>query len=144
LAYPNITFHLSTVEIQSEYREIATTMIKLSHLDNIIDLIPSNVNLDGTIEDIDLLLTENEIRHINFLFIDHEKEKYLSDLIKLEKAKMIKRGTCVVADNVLFAQIDDYLEHMKSLHSRMIIRTESREINVEYTHEILCDSLGKE
>jgi predicted O-methyltransferase YrrM len=48
------------------------------------------------------------------LFIDHEKSKYLQDLILFEQAHLLKSGCIVIADNVLaFGTATEYLLHVR-------------------------------
>jgi hypothetical protein len=69
---------------------------------------------------------------IDFLFIDHDKDAYLSDLIKLESRGMIRVGTRVVADNVIFANIDDYLSYVRNKMDMGIVMTRTIPCHVEY------------
>jgi catechol O-methyltransferase len=75
--------------------------------------------------------TDNFI--IDFLFIDHDKSMYLPDLQELEAAEMIRRGTHVAADNVVFAQIDDYRNYMKSLARKGVLETKLADTYLEYS-----------
>jgi len=50
---------------------------------------------------------------IDFLFLDHDKDCYLRDLIILENKNMLDSKRClVVADNVIFPGAPGYLEHV--------------------------------
>ena len=72
---------------------------------------------------------------IDFLFIDHDKSLYLSNLQELEQTKLVRRGTYVVADNVVFAQIDEYRTYMRQhQHNDNIVETrlEQESVFVEY------------
>jgi len=70
---------------------------------------------------------------IDFLFIDHDKDAYKSDLCKLEASGMICRGTKVVADNVLFACIDDYMGYVQQREKEGIVKTRTIPCHVEYS-----------
>lgn len=153
LAYPNIRFHLYTFEIQPEILQIANTMVTLAQLQNIITVVPINLYLDGSIDDISVLTTREMHKRnstlfnnpqIHFLFIDHDKDRYLSDLKALEFSGLIQQGTCVVADNVIFAQIDDYLLYMRALQDKNIVMTNTIDCVVEYSHtKNIKDGIGK-
>jgi len=73
-----------------------------------------------------------KIPKIDFLFVDHDKDKYLPDVKSLEDAGLLQAGSVVVADNVTFAQIDDYVGYMKGLGRVGVVKTETREASVEY------------
>ena len=49
---------------------------------------------------------------IDFLFLDHDKDAYLSDLQHLEAAQCIRAGTAVAADNVVVFGLDAYRSHV--------------------------------
>lgn len=42
---------------------------------------------------------------VDFVFFDHAKDQYLSDLQTLEKMGRMKKGTHVVADNVIVSEV---------------------------------------
>ena len=65
----------------------------------------------GSVDD---LLAEALVpEHIDFLFIDHEKARYLEDLKKLEGR--LGSGAIVVADNVLSfgVPMTEYMEYVR-------------------------------
>ena len=59
---------------------------------------------------------QNQFRvdSFDFIFIDHHKDYYLRDLKLLEDEGLIKRGTMVVADNVLMPGAPDYLRYIRN------------------------------
>jgi predicted O-methyltransferase YrrM len=70
----------------------------------------------------------------SFVFLDHAKDKYLSDLKQLEKSKIIRGGsTSVAADNVIFHRLDDYRNHMREYANRGIVETRLEMGHLEYT-----------
>jgi catechol O-methyltransferase len=48
------------------------------------------------------------------IFLDHWKDEYLPDLKRLEAAKLLHRGTIVVADNIEFFDVPDYLDYVRN------------------------------
>jgi len=72
---------------------------------------------------------------IDYLFIDHDKDAYLSDLVRLEKEGLIRAGSICVADNVVFAGINDYLEYVKRLAREGYVRTETVYGRIEYADD---------
>uniref|UniRef100_A0A7S2ERK4 Catechol O-methyltransferase n=1 Tax=Ditylum brightwellii TaxID=49249 RepID=A0A7S2ERK4_9STRA len=152
-----VDFHLYTVEINPMYAQIATKMIQLANLQEYITVVNITINMDGITTDlIECLQHEITIREearrfcsndtestmtttttttsqINFLMIDHDKDRYKQDLILLEQSKMILRGTTVVADNVLFANIMDYVTYVQLLATKGIVTTITRVCKVEYS-----------
>jgi hypothetical protein len=77
----------------------------------------------------------SSLPQIDFLFIDHDKDAYLTDLKRLEREGLVRTGSIVVADNVLFARIDDYREYVQSLAKQGIVTTETILCQIEYADE---------
>mmetsp|Transcript_16518 Transcript_16518/g.39544 ORF Transcript_16518/g.39544 Transcript_16518/m.39544 type:complete len:301 (-) Transcript_16518:280-1182(-) len=133
----NTMCHLFTTEINREYAEIASELIKMSSMED--DVSVHQISYDG--HDTDLVqVVDDALRRnyqqgtkIDFLFIDHDKDAYKSDLCKLEASGMICRGTKVVADNVLFARIDDYLSYVQDQEKLGIVETRTVSCHVEYS-----------
>ena len=75
--------------------------------------------LEGTAESclpamVDMLGGEGKEPVIDVLFIDHDKEMYLHDLLLLEKSGLMRKGCVVIADNVVvFGLQQDYLTHVR-------------------------------
>jgi catechol O-methyltransferase len=68
---------------------------------------------------------------IDFVFMDHAKEAYLSDLKRILEADWLHAGSVVVADNVKFPGVPDYREFMREQEGRDW-RTIEHEAHVEY------------
>lgn len=133
--------HLFTTEINVEYAEIAKEMIRLSRMEDLISV--HEISYDGHGTDIVVTIGDalarsssrniHKATSIDFLFIDHDKDAYRSDLCKLEASGMIRRGTKVVADNVLFANIDDYVGYVQRKEELGIAKTRTIPCHVEYS-----------
>eukprot|EP00978_Attheya_sp_CCMP212_P025115 scaffold80264_cov50-Attheya_sp.AAC.1 len=96
--------------------------------------------MDGTTESVADLLRANlqkekELPKIDFLMIDHDKDMYLFDLKVLETSGMVQQGTQVVADNVVFARIDNYIHYMQQLAEQGTVETRTVLSHVEYSQE---------
>jgi len=144
-----VHFHLFTVEINPEFAKVAREMIRLAELDDYITVLNNDLLMDGSTGHVGDLIKNALGKHINtcmggeypkdldfaldFVMIDHDKDAYLPDLRCMEESGLIRTGTTVVADNVVFAQIDDYVGYMKDLEKRGIVRTVTRQSNVEYS-----------
>ncbi|KAL7520409.1 hypothetical protein ACHAWX_005134, partial [Stephanocyclus meneghinianus] len=147
VSYGNkLDFKLITMEINPEYISIAKEMIQLSGLNDIITIL--EISYNGHDTNIVHLLKDalkpkyNEQQQdvsqrttIDVLFIDHDKDSYKSDLMKLEAAGFVGRCTRVIADNVIFAQIDDYLEYVKRRQEEGIVKTNTISCHVEYSND---------
>ena len=51
---------------------------------------------------------------MDFVFIDHWKDLYLKDLKLLESHGLLRKGTLILADNIIFPGAPDYLEYVQS------------------------------
>ncbi len=150
MKYDLIDFHLFTVEINPVYSQIAQEIIDLCGMNKYVTILENELLLSGDTGDVGLLLkegikeyysTNNDSQYrIDFLLIDHDKDAYLSDLKLLERHDLIKEGTAVAADNVVFAGISDYVSYMKDLADAGIVNTTTVESMVEYSEaDILND-----
>lgn len=137
-ASTSLNCHWYTAEIERSYAAIAKEMIQLSGMDDVVSV--HQITFDGHDTNIvevisDALKTKEcaEVKpKIDFLFIDHDKDSYKSDLCKFEAAGLIAKGTRVVADNVIFAQIQDYIEYVQERQKEGIVQTRTMPCRVEY------------
>lgn len=143
-------FHIYTVEVNPKHATVAQRLIRLANLEEHI-----------TVLRLDMTTTENHLTNllrsnlgdskIDLLFLDHDKDAYLSDLKRLEEAGMISRGTHVAADNVIFAQIDNYRAYINQLASLGVVESKLVEAQLEYSapdatesnQAKLCDGIGE-
>lgn len=128
-------FHLYTVEVNASNVAVAKKLIQLANMQDWITVIlfqPEKENLVKVLRD--AIDQEGPCSsNIDFLFLDHDKDLYLSDLQHLERSGMIQQGTHVAADNVIFAQINEYREHMNKLVQCGIVQTSLVESQLEYS-----------
>lgn len=48
------------------------------------------------------------------ILLDHWKDEYLPDLQRLEAAALLRAGSVVIADNIEFFDVPDYLQHVRN------------------------------
>jgi len=153
-ASASLRCHWHTVEIEREYAAIAKEMIQLSGLTGVVSV--HQVSYDGHETNIvevirDALKTKEHSETkpaIDFLLIDHDKDAYKSDLCKFESSGLIGKKTKVVADNVIFANIQDYIQHVQERQREGIVHTKTILCQVEYCGENIDgsyyqDGIGK-
>jgi catechol O-methyltransferase len=68
---------------------------------------------------------------LDFLFIDHDKNAYLADLLAIVDRTWLHRGSIVVADNVGFPGSPRYRAFMREQQGKQWQTTEHR-THVEY------------
>lgn len=116
--------HLTSIELSAFHANIAREMIEYAGLTDLVDVV------EGTVT---TALQEHMrlkgITQFDFVFLDHAKEHYLSDLKYLLQNNMIAVGGVIVADNVVFPGAPDF--HKFVLHSPRFSTTEY-ETHVEY------------
>ncbi|KAG7357772.1 O-methyltransferase family protein [Nitzschia inconspicua] len=126
-------FRLTTVDVVEQHVKIAREMIRLAGVESYIDLVLlTQEDDDGDHNEsnnnhISLSSHPSVKDHYEFVFLDHDKSLYLSDLQALERTHRIRRGTYVAADNVIFAQIDEYRQYLQRLASHQVVTTRLEE-----------------
>lgn len=110
--------------------EIARELIAMSGLKDFVTVIVAQ-SCEEAMEKINNL--QHTYEKIDFLFLDHDKDSYLSDLQKMEEMNYIAKGSKVVADNVLFAQISDYIDYCHKKQDQGKVSTRTIECTVEYS-----------
>ena len=123
-------FQIYSVEVAQQNVNVAREMIKLSGLQNHIHVLLFDPDRESLTDVLHRAMRQEST--IDFLFLDHSKSMYLCDLQQLEKSGFVKKGCFVAADNVVFAQIDDYREYMSELAHRGIVRTQLKWSWLEY------------
>ena len=106
---PDLEFTVLSTEINPKHIGVATKMIKMAKLEKYITVIQT--------ESVETALAEHVGPNdpVDFVFFDHAKDQYLSDLQSLEKRGRMKKGTHVVADNVIVSEVRPILLHASSL-----------------------------
>jgi catechol O-methyltransferase len=157
LGYP---CHLFTIEVVEKNAKVAQELIRLSQLEEQISVLlldPHETSLPELLKK--AIKTKSpdycsagDMMVIDFLFIDHDKSQYLCNLQQLERSGLIRQGTFVAADNVVFAKIDDYRHYVTELSHQGIVETRLEESRLEYcepdcandeTRKQLRDGVGK-
>ena len=97
---------LTSIDSDSHSIEIAKELINFAGLDDKVNF------MHGNAEEIIPELNFNA----DFVFIDHAKKKYLSDLKLLEREKIIIKNCTVFADNVgIFKdKMAEYFDHVRN------------------------------
>lgn len=95
--------HLTAIEISRRNAAVARQVVAHAGLAATVTL------RQGTLEsEIDSLDAP-----FDAVFLDHWKDVYLPDLRRLEDKQLLRAGTVVVADNVGFFDVTDYLDHVR-------------------------------
>jgi catechol O-methyltransferase len=135
-------FFIYTFELSESCAKIAREMIDLSGVSKFIDVVivqqsPQHHTAASTIHRILLqkkktCSSSSSSYQVNFLFVDHDKKAYLEDVVALEDLNMLQSDSIVCADNVIFANITNYIEYMKVKQEKGLVETETIPSFVEY------------
>jgi catechol O-methyltransferase len=148
------SFHILTVDVDPNNISVARQMVALAELESHFTFIRLK-DPEHNQNELSQAVRSNMMERfpereavVDFLFLDHAKELYLSDLVQLEDAVLIKADTWVAADNILFFRLDEYRQHVQALALKGIVETLLKVGKLEYVddqdqQEDLRDGLGK-
>jgi catechol O-methyltransferase len=97
-----------SLERNPSFAKNIETVVELAGLKDFVEVLvgPSNEGIKT--------LYSRGMDTIDMMFIDHYKPAYTTDLKLCEHLGMIKKGTLLVADNVIFPGNPPYLEYVRS------------------------------
>ena len=147
---PNANFHIYSVDVDTQFQAVACKIIKAAGLANYVTFILLPINAEDQALTQALRQQQQSISQIDFLFIDHDKNLYCSDLQELEESGFIHKGTHVAADNVVFFDTP-YRSYIRQLKERGIVQSRLVRSHLEYflqeeldgAPEVLQDGIGK-
>jgi len=126
-------FHVYTTEVSSKLINVAQSVFRMAKMEQYIT--PILMKSDGK-ESLSATMKQNGVMALDFLLFDHAKNLYLSDLNDLEAGGLLKAGSYVSADNVVFNKLDAYRYHMEQLQAKGIVETRLDEMNLEYSNNL--------
>jgi len=134
---PNLDFHVISTEINPKHIGVANTLIQIAKLEEHITVVQTGSAETALAEHV------GSKQAVAFVFFDHAKDQYLTDLRVLENAGHIRKNTRVVADNVVVSEaLASYREYVEDLADKGVTATKLEYTRLEYT-ENLTDGLGK-
>ncbi|XP_076404605.1 catechol O-methyltransferase-like isoform X1 [Peromyscus maniculatus bairdii] len=99
---------LLTMEMNPDYAAITRQMLSLAGLqDQVTILIGASQDL------IPQLKTKYDVDTLDMVFLDHWKDRYLPDTRLLEECGLLRKGTVLLADNVIVPGAPDFLEYVR-------------------------------
>nr|XP_060641845.1 catechol O-methyltransferase isoform X2 [Anolis sagrei ordinatus] len=101
-----------SIESNPEFIPIAKEMIELAGLSDKVTI------LEGHAQDIiPQLKSKYKVDTLDFVFLDHWKDRYAPDTILLEECGLLRKGSVLLADNVIYPGAPDFLKYVRS-HER--------------------------
>lgn len=102
-----------SLEMEAEFAAIARQLVDLAGLSDIVTVVV------GPAEDsLRKLVKEGELKAVDLFFLDHVEELYVQDFKVYEELGLLKKGTVVVADNVVRPGAPEYRELVRG-HERL-------------------------
>lgn len=99
---------LLTMEMNPDHAAITQQMLNFAGLqDKVTILLGASQNL------IPQLKTKYDVDTFDMVFLDHWKERYLPDTHLLEEHGLLRKGTVLLADNVIVPGAPDFLEYVR-------------------------------
>lgn len=80
-----------------------------------------------------MLHKEKGVSKFDLVFLDHFKKYYLGDLKLLLQEGFLREGSVVVADNVGYPGVPDYVEYMETTRD---FKTTRHETKLEYSKTV--------
>jgi len=120
---------LYSVEFNAANAEISRRMIEHAGVSERVTFIHGSLGDNGTtLTRLEHVLAQ---RTLDFVFLDHDKDVYLSDLRLLLERRLLRAGSVLVADNIKFPGAPEYHAYMKEEEGKLF-RTVTHETHAEY------------
>lgn len=105
---------LVSIEMNPQNCSVARAIIEHAGLSLKVKVIEGT--LDAKLEEVDGFLEEERVPYLDFIFMDHSNQCYLSDFLLLKERGMMGKGTGIVANSsaVGFAGASDFFDYLRS------------------------------
>jgi len=142
-------WRIVSVDVNPRYVDVAKELVRLAGLEDRVSFVlldgSGNGVGNGAGELSERVRAELKLRfpmsttahtRFDFVFVDHAKDLYASDVAQLERARLVGAGTRVCADNVVVFGLDEYRRHVSGLAARGVVdRTRLTLADLEYVTE---------
>ncbi|XP_008841248.1 catechol O-methyltransferase [Nannospalax galili] len=102
---------LLTMEKNPDYAAITQQMLNFAGLQDKVTI------LIGASQDLIPQLKKYDVDTLDLVFLDHWKDRYLPDTILLEECGLLRKGTVLLADNVIVPGTPDFLAYVRGSSS---------------------------
>lgn len=99
---------LLTVEFNPEFATITQQMLDFAGLQDRVTVV-----LGASQDIIPQLKKKYDVDTLDMVFLDHWKDRYLPDTLLLEENGLLRKGTVLLADNVIFPGAPEFLAHVR-------------------------------
>lgn len=99
---------LLTIELNPDYAAITQQMLDFAGLQDKVTLV-----IGASQDIIPQLKKKYDVDTLDMVFLDHWKDRYLPDTLLLEECGLLRKGTVLLADNVITPGAPDFLAHVR-------------------------------
>ncbi|KAL1789310.1 hypothetical protein HispidOSU_031501 [Sigmodon hispidus] len=99
---------LLTMEMNPDYAAITQQMLNFAGVQDKVTIL-----LGASQDLIPQLKTKYDVDTLDMVFLDHWKDRYLPDTRLLEEYGLLRKGTVLLADNVIIPGTPDFLEYVR-------------------------------
>ncbi|XP_067395954.1 catechol O-methyltransferase isoform X1 [Emydura macquarii macquarii] len=100
---------LMTIEFNPDFAAIAKQMIEFAGVQDKVKI------LEGPSEEIiPQLKKKHEVDTLDFVFLDHWKDRYMPDTILLLECGLLRKGSVIVADNVICPGAPEFIQYIRN------------------------------
>lgn len=103
---------LFTMEINPNFAAIAQQMLDFAGLQDKVTIL-----LGASHELIPQMKTKYDVDRLDMVFLDHWKDRYLPDTHLLEECGLLRKGTVLLADNVIVPGAPEFLAYVRGSSS---------------------------
>eukprot|EP00026_Physarum_polycephalum_P016655 Phypoly_transcript_17615.p1 GENE.Phypoly_transcript_17615~~Phypoly_transcript_17615.p1 ORF type:complete len:192 (+),score=29.83 Phypoly_transcript_17615:177-752(+) len=100
---------LLSIEKSPLHAAIATKIVEFAGLQPKVKIL-----VGGAADVIPKLRAKYGVEKLDYVFLDHAMELFKQDLKVIEENNLLKKGTVLVADNVVIPGAPDYLEYVRT------------------------------
>ncbi|XP_074869015.1 catechol O-methyltransferase [Carettochelys insculpta] len=101
--------HLLTIELDPVFAAIAKQMIEFAGVQDKVTI------LEGSSEVIiPQLKKKHEVDTVDFVFLDHWKERYQPDTVLMLECGLLRKGSVILADNILCPGAPEFIKYVRN------------------------------
>lgn len=99
---------LLTLELNPDYAAITQQMLEFAGLQDKVTVV-----IGASQDIIPQLKKKYDVDTLDMVFLDHWKDRYLPDTLLLEECGLLRKGTVLLADNVIIPGAPNFLAHVR-------------------------------
>ncbi|KAM6155935.1 catechol O-methyltransferase [Rhynchocyon petersi] len=99
---------LLTIELNPDYAAITQQMLDFAGLQDKVTVV-----IGASQDIIPKLKQQHDVHTLDMVFLDHWKDRYLPDTLLLEECGLLRKGTVLLADNVIVPGAPKFLKHVR-------------------------------